>query len=149
MLEAFGVGNFPDLPQQGWVPWLRQQTRKGLQVNHLAGPGLHGHGFSVCGRSVAAALGFMCTAAAINTVKQSLMSVCAAVWCDCVSSQVYLASQCHLGPLKPELYKSGALALEMGVEAGPQMTPECAVVKMMLCLAHPDIPLGQPLAGEL
>jgi hypothetical protein len=32
VLEAFGVGNFPDLPQQGWVPWLRQQTRKGLQV---------------------------------------------------------------------------------------------------------------------
>ncbi len=63
--------------------------------------------------------------------------------------QVYLASQCHLGPLKPELYKSGALALEMGVEAGPQMTPECAVVKMMLCLAYPDISLGQPLAGEL
>lgn len=93
VLEAFGVGNFPDLPQQGWVPWLRQQTRKGLQV--------------------------------------------------------YLASQCHLGPLNPELYKSGALALEMGVEAGPQMTPECAVVKMMLCLAYPDIPLGQPLAGEL
>jgi len=27
------VGNFPDLPQQGWVPWLRQQTRKGLQVS--------------------------------------------------------------------------------------------------------------------
>jgi L-asparaginase/Glu-tRNA(Gln) amidotransferase subunit D len=63
--------------------------------------------------------------------------------------QVYLASQCHLGPLKPELYKSGALALEMGVEAGPQMTPECAVVKMMLCLAYPDLSLGQPLAGEL
>lgn len=63
--------------------------------------------------------------------------------------QVYLASQCHLGPLNPELYKSGALALEMGVEAGPQMTPECAVVKMMMCLAYPDIPLGQPLAGEL
>lgn len=33
VLEAFGVGNFPDLPQQGWVPWLRQQTRKGLQVS--------------------------------------------------------------------------------------------------------------------
>jgi hypothetical protein len=32
VLEAFGVGNFPDLPLQGWVPWLRQQTRKGLQV---------------------------------------------------------------------------------------------------------------------
>lgn len=41
------------------------------------------------------------------------------------------------------------MALEMGVEAGPQMTPEAACVKMMLCLAHPDIPLSVPLAGEL
>lgn len=74
----------------------------------------------------------------------------AALFCTLLCGlQVYLASQCHLGPLKPELYKSGALALEMGVEAGPQMTPECAVVKMMLCLAYPDIALGQPLAGEL
>lgn len=63
--------------------------------------------------------------------------------------QVYLASQCHLGPLHPELYKAGAMALEMGMDGGPQMTPECAVVKMMLCLKHPDIPLGVPLAGEL
>eukprot|EP00775_Hariotina_reticulata_P006054 gene6054-6292_t len=93
VLEAFGVGNIPDLPAAGWMPWLRQQTRKGLQV--------------------------------------------------------YLASQCHLGPLHPELYKSGAMAMEMGVEAGPQMTPECAVVKMMLCLAYRDIPLTVPLAGEL
>ena len=37
----------------------------------------------------------------------------------------------------------------MGVEAGPSMTPEAAVVKMMLCLAYPDIPLGVPIAGEL
>lgn len=63
--------------------------------------------------------------------------------------QVYLASQCHLGELHPELYRSGYMAMQMGVEAGPQMTPECAVVKMMLCLCHPDIPLGLPLAGEL
>lgn len=33
--------------------------------------------------------------------------------------QVYLASQCHLGPLNSELYRSGALAVQMGVEAGP------------------------------
>jgi hypothetical protein len=32
VLEAFGVGNIPDLPAAGWIPWLRQQTRKGLQV---------------------------------------------------------------------------------------------------------------------
>jgi L-asparaginase/Glu-tRNA(Gln) amidotransferase subunit D len=37
----------------------------------------------------------------------------------------------------------------MGVTSGPMMTPECAVVKLMLCLAHPDLPLGQPIAGEL
>lgn len=60
-----------------------------------------------------------------------------------------MASQCHLGLLHPELYKAGAMALEMGVEAGPQMTPECAVVKLMLCLAHPDIPVSVPLAGEM
>ncbi len=62
---------------------------------------------------------------------------------------MYLSSQCLSGPLNPELYRSGAAALEMGVEAGPSMTPEAAVVKMMLCLAYPDIPLGVPIAGEL
>ena len=36
VLEAFGVGNMPDLPQQGWMPWLRQQTKKGLQVGDAA-----------------------------------------------------------------------------------------------------------------
>ncbi len=64
-------------------------------------------------------------------------------------AQVYLASQCTTGPLHPELYRSGSVALRMGVEAGPQMTPECAVVKMMLCLCYQDLPLGMPLAGEL
>lgn len=93
VLETFGVGNMPDLPVHGWIPWLKQQRKKGLQV--------------------------------------------------------YLASQCGAGSLHPELYRSGSLAIELGVQAGPQMTPECAVVKMMLCLAHPDIPLGQPIAGEL
>jgi L-asparaginase len=62
---------------------------------------------------------------------------------------VYLASQCLQGPLQPELYKSGIAALAMGVEAGPQMTSECAVVKMMQCLKYRDIPLGVPLAGEM
>ena len=45
--------------------------------------------------------------------------------------------------------QAGQLAADMGVEAGPHMTAECAVVKMMFCLAHPDIPLGVPIAGEL
>lgn len=62
---------------------------------------------------------------------------------------VYLASQCDVGNLHPELYRSGSIALELGVESGPQMTPECACVKMMLCLAYPDLPLAQPIAGEL
>lgn len=53
------------------------------------------------------------------------------------------------GPLQPELYKSGMAALAMGVEAGPQMTAECAVIKMMQCLKYRDIPLGVPLAGEM
>ena len=64
-------------------------------------------------------------------------------------SQVYLASQCTTGPLHPELYRSGSVALRMGVEAGPQMTPEASVCKMMLCLSYPDLPLGVPLAGEM
>lgn len=63
--------------------------------------------------------------------------------------QVYLSSQCTEGTLNPELYRSGQVALSMGVEAGPRMTPECAVVKMMQCLRYPAIPLGVPLAGEM
>lgn len=31
----------------------------------------------------------------------------------------------------------------------PQMTPECAIVKMMHHLCYPDLPLGVPLAGEI
>lgn len=45
--------------------------------------------------------------------------------------------------------RSGSVALALGVESGPAMTPECAAVKMMLCLAHPNIPLGVPIAGEM
>ena len=56
---------------------------------------------------------------------------------------------CTTGDLAPELYRSGALAMEMGVQSGPKMTPECAVVKTMLCLAYPDLHLTAPLAGEL
>lgn len=93
VLEAFGVGNLPDLEEYGWMPWLRQQRSKGLQI--------------------------------------------------------YLASQCPVGRLQPELYKSGALALKLGVESGPSMTPECAAVKLMLTLKYPDLPMGMPLAGEL
>ena len=62
---------------------------------------------------------------------------------------IYLTSQCESGGLHPELYRTGSLALELGAESGPMMTPECAVVKLMLCLAHPDLPLALPIAGEL
>ena len=92
ILEAFGVGNLPD-EKRGWLPWLRSQRKKGMQV--------------------------------------------------------YMRSQSSLGPLAPQLYKSGSAALKIGVESGPQMTPECGSVKMMLCLKYPDLPLGMPLAGEM
>ncbi len=72
-----------------------------------------------------------------------------AIYLAVSAEQVYLSSQCASGPLHPELYKSGKAAMDMGVEAGPQMTPEAAVIKLMLCLAYPDIPLGVPIAGEL
>jgi L-asparaginase type I len=62
---------------------------------------------------------------------------------------IYLTSQCESGDMHPELYATGSLALEMGAVAGPMMTSECAVVKLMLCLAHPNLPLTVPLAGEL
>lgn len=32
MLEAFGVGNLPDGVKEGWLPWLKQQTKAGLKV---------------------------------------------------------------------------------------------------------------------
>jgi len=93
VLEAFGVGNMPDNKSHGWLPWLKQQRKKGLLV--------------------------------------------------------YLCSQCNAGNLHPELYRSGSVALNMGVESGRQMTPECAVIKMMFCLEYKDIPMSQPIAGEL
>ena len=62
---------------------------------------------------------------------------------------VSMVSQCSSGPLQPDLYASGSAALALGVEAGPQMTPETAAVKLMLCLQYPDLPLGVPLAGEM
>lgn len=37
---------------------------------------------------------------------------------------MFLSSQCASGDLKPELYRAGSAALNMGVEGGPQMTPE-------------------------
>ena len=62
---------------------------------------------------------------------------------------VYLSSQCERGKLHPELYMAGSFALEMGVKGGPMMSPECAVVKLMLSLANDDVDPTVPLAGEL
>jgi len=62
---------------------------------------------------------------------------------------VYITSQCLSGALQPELYRSGLAAIEIGCEGGPRMTPECAVVKMMLVLAHPELKLQESIAGEL
>ncbi|KAA8491378.1 L-asparaginase 1 [Porphyridium purpureum] len=62
---------------------------------------------------------------------------------------IYLGSQCQTGALAPELYKSGAAALKYGVYSANQMTPECAVVKLMLCLAYSDLKVDFPFAGEL
>ncbi|EFJ50143.1 hypothetical protein VOLCADRAFT_89234 [Volvox carteri f. nagariensis] len=104
VLEAFGVGNLPDQASYGWLPWLKDQTAKGLQL----------------------------TAHRLFPV-----------------NQVCLTSQCSSGPLHPALYRAGQLAARMGVDAGPHMTPECAAVKLMFCLKHPDLALGVPLAGEL
>lgn len=62
--------------------------------------------------------------------------------------RIYLASQCVTGPLNPELYCSGVDLAEEGA-CGRRMTSDTAVIKMMLCLAYPDLRISYPLAGEL
>lgn len=44
---------------------------------------------------------------------------------------------------------SGLAAIKIGCEGGPRMTPESAVIKMMLVLAHPELHLQEAIAGEL
>lgn len=88
ILEAFGVGNFP----QSLVPWLTNQAARGLQI--------------------------------------------------------YLSTQCQSGELRPELYAAGLGALAVGAKSGPVMTSECAVVKMMLHIANPELELHVSYAGE-
>eukprot|EP00237_Pycnococcus_provasolii_P015538 CAMPEP_0205955050 /NCGR_PEP_ID=MMETSP1459-20131121/28743_1 /ASSEMBLY_ACC=CAM_ASM_001120 /TAXON_ID=41880 /ORGANISM="Pycnococcus provasolii, Strain RCC931" /LENGTH=385 /DNA_ID=CAMNT_0053327355 /DNA_START=530 /DNA_END=1687 /DNA_ORIENTATION=+ len=63
--------------------------------------------------------------------------------------KVYLTSQCASGDMRPELYQSGSVALRLGAQGGPRMIPECAVVKLMLCLSNQDVRLSDPIAGEL
>ena len=35
ILEAFGVGNMPDLPKFGWLPWLRSIRKEVLSCEPL------------------------------------------------------------------------------------------------------------------
>lgn len=56
--------------------------------------------------------------------------------CCATFVQICLSSQCTVGTINPELYRSGQVALSIGVEAGPRMTPECAVVSS-LSLSQP------------
>ncbi len=32
VLESFGVGNMPDLPRLGWIPWLKKTVKAGIKV---------------------------------------------------------------------------------------------------------------------
>lgn len=85
----------------------------------------------------------------------------AAGWLPWIEAQaaagvaVWIASQCSSGgDLRPDLYRSGALALAAGAEAGPRMTPECACVKLMLSLGTregngPVVEMGVAVAGEM
>ena len=49
VLEAFGVGNLPDQTSFGWIPWLKEQTAKGLQVGEACVGRVWGVACGVCG----------------------------------------------------------------------------------------------------
>ncbi len=36
VLESFGVGNMPDLPRLGWIPWLKKTVKAGIKVGKAA-----------------------------------------------------------------------------------------------------------------
>lgn len=62
---------------------------------------------------------------------------------------VHMTTQCRGGSLQPMLYRSGMAMTEMGITSTTQvMTPEAAVVKLMLALENPDIRMDVSLAGE-
>lgn len=63
--------------------------------------------------------------------------------------QFFLTSQCEQGYLSPQSYRSGSAAMMLGAESSKLMTPEAATVKLMLCLAHPELALRDSIAGEL
>ena len=33
VLETFGVGNMPDLPRLGWLPWLKKTVKQGIKAS--------------------------------------------------------------------------------------------------------------------
>lgn len=61
----------------------------------------------------------------------------------------FLTSQCEQGYLAPQSYRSGSAAMMLGAANSKLMTPEAATVKLMFCLANPDISLQDSIAGEL
>ena len=50
---------------------------------------------------------------------------------------------------KTHLPNFSSLSFSLSLFLSNRMAPECAVVKMMLCLKYPDLAIGVPLAGEL
>lgn len=62
---------------------------------------------------------------------------------------VYIGSQCMKGPLNTTLYKNGVGFVDVKLQSSKRMTAETAMVKLMLCLASPEIDVHSPLAGEL
>lgn len=73
-------------------------------------------------------------------------------WLDelqCKGVWVYIGSQCMKGPLNTTLYKNGVGNINTGINCSKRMTAETAVIKLMLCLAYPEINVNSPLAGEL
>ena len=144
ILEAFGVGNMPDLPKFGWLPWLRSIRKEvpscrprvpcpmpcplalmTLQACTLLTPCIRGCSIRErCARP---------SAGPEPAQALDLWVQCSSRLCCAQGVKVYLSSQCASGDLQPELYRAGSAALDMGVEGGPQMTPE------VLLLAPPAI----------
>ncbi len=135
ILESFGVGNMPDLPQQGWMPWLRSQRKKGLMVylgsQCLTGP-MHPELYKA--GSVAIEMGMRWGVVWFTNASRVHVFCMYALYC--MQSPLL----CH---------QSCTTVIHIGCASGPRMTVESAVVKMMQCLAYPDIPLGVPIAGEM
>jgi len=95
VLEAFGVGNMPDANAHGWLPWLQQQTKRGVKV--AARPSAPRQR---CKNAHAVAKSAYASSAFLQSCKRRMTHPVL-----CMSAQVYLASQCSTGPLQPELYR--------------------------------------------